>query len=1509
MNNFCTGNNFVIVTDTLFSCTSDTIRFNLHHGIQIAPQYTPFICSHLCNGTASIQVPGISNIKATWRLGDTIIYHSTTVSNLCLGNDTLIVNAPGCAADTAIFQIQPYPFIKIFLNNFNPRNLIPCPYPCNGFVQVILQGGQKNPTCIWSNGTKGTTDSTLCAGSTYTVIASDSVCYTSIYQVTMPPVLVRRDSIIILQAQSCFPTNSAKVLTYNFGTPIHYLWSNGDITAVADSLGLGTYTCIVSDSCFKDTLTVIVPSPLPKKNLKIILKQIKFACNKNVCNAMVQDSIIVAGYSPYTYYWEVKNRNIFSIGKNDTLGNLCYGDTVLLMVKDICGDSAFAQIVVDTGLFRIVVTPNTTDCAVKCNSTAKVNPINQPKYIGVPPYTYYWSNGTVGLNDSNLCPNKTYYVIGYDGCGRRDSVSFVVPRKTMSVYVQAIAKCFGACGGNALAIGYAGIPPYHYYWSNGQQNTAQATGLCNNQYYNCWAVDTCGDTAQITFKINQPLKPSVVFSTSPSCPNFCNGTISAVPMNGSPPYSYLWNTGATTATITNACSNILYSCTVKDSCGGSWSGSVKTQPVTALNVNISTSPSCGNSCTGSISFYVSSGGIPPYSYLWNTGATGSTLQNACADTIYTCIISDRCGDTIIRTAKTRKTSALSLTCTSSPSNCGLCNGAVYANLLGGQNPYKYFWSNGKTTSSFYNACADTIYRCIATDFCGDTLSGQTAPTKIKTTFKSTISTTPSCINVCTGTATISCVGNSPPYSYKWNNGTIGNQLTNACANTVYKCTIFSACGDSFSVSTSIAKQSPISNSVVLNNTNCNINCSANALVNTIGGVIPYQYLWSTGSTQSQTNGLCADSIYTCIVSSVCGSDTLQIHIPNFVSTPLILSVSTDTICGNVCNGKALATASGGTLPYAYKWSNGSTNPVQNNLCANNYYQCRVTDACLQTQATNFLFPAVSIMQPTLQFLKPPCDNGCHNVATINVAGGLSPISFLWKDGSRNSVDSNLCPEKNYCIIKDGCNNKDSFDFYIHRNLLLQNFVTTQLPSCIVNCSGSATLSTVGGLSPYRYRWANGDTMNFSKNLCVGNTFCIVKDACNQADTQNVFIQNKNLLKINTIATTPTCSNICIGSIALSVSGGDSLYRYLWNTGDTTAIIHSVCTGIYSVIITNPTCLPDTILDTFNLASSLITSSNVIANVQCNGDCNGVAITHPKGSNPPFNIVWNNNTAQKDSINNNLCSGISTLKITDSIGCIITDTLQIAQPTPLNVDTNNIPSHCNNSDGMLVAQASGGTKPYAYVWSNGIKIDSNKNIPSGNYGVIVTDSNGCQLSKNFTLTVLNAHVYVSHDTILHLGDSVKLFAYGAKKYFWQPAIALACDTCQQTIWKGIAKQSYCVIGIDRWNCADTACVTVDLFSICGDFAAIKMPNAFSPNNDGIDETYKPIVELPDCFSEILFRIYNRWGEQLFQATDFNIGWDGTFNGKQEPIETYVWYLKVKNYLGEEKMMKGDVILVR
>ncbi len=1583
-NNLCNGNYTVIVIDTLYGCNSDTVRFNIHHGIQIAPLFTSQICSHLCNGTATIQVPGISNTFSTWHLNDTTIYNTNSVANLCVGEDTVIVKYLGCGADTAIFTITPSPFIQLFENYYTPGGLLPCPLQCNGIGEVVAVGGMQAPTCIWSDGHVGTTDSNLCAGKVYTVSASDGSCYsTSIQIATAQPLGVLVNYVV---NGGCL--NNAYVQPINFGNPIFYHWSTGDTTLQVNGLQPGTYTCLVTDTC-GDAATVSIVVTHANKYVKIKLTQIRYGC---ACGNSVKDSVIQAGYPPYTYTWQIVNRHSTFTSSNQTLNNLCGGDTVRLTIKDACGYMDSSTIIIDTNKFKIFAYASTTvaTCNNVCKSKGHVYANSNPRLAGNPPYFFVWSNGQTGTTDTNLCPGKTYYVIGYDSCGRRDSFSLVVPTNvpTLNANIYSYPSCAGLCVGHVQVLVGSGVPPYHYHWNTTTQDISYLTGLCLGQQINCIVKDSCGDTLLLKTTIPSNQSLALTMGTSPSCPNFCNGTIYACGSNGMPPYTYTWNTGTIGSSINNACANTTYYCTVHDQCLDSTTQPITVASVYGLHTTFSTSPSCKYFCNGTISA-VPAGGLPPYHYHWNTGSYSSTISNACAFTSYYCTVYDNCGDSTIASAQTGINTSFHLSFTSALSCAKICSGQITAVGAGGVGPYFYHWSNGANTATINNVCPNVFYHCMAIDNCGDTLVDSFSCRIINASpLQVSITSIPSCANSCTGHLSVAASGGTQPYTYLWNTGTTTPYINNACSNTNYTCRVIDNCSDSIFASAQCTAHSPLHvsftsvplscaslcngrliatasggmspyhyywsngssaasitglcahvyykcmvidncadtlidsafcsispsnlhNTFTITNNNCANICAAIASISTTGGGgINYSYQWSNGAKSNIASNLCNDSTYQCIVNAVCSSDTLLIHIPKITSYSLNATLTIgDTICNNSCNGRATINVLSGNLPFVFSWNTiYNNNPTKNNCCSGTIYNCSVQDACQQTQNFSFKIPTYQPLNPSLQVISMACDNSCHDIATINATGGKLPYSYVWSNTVMNDTDSILCPGHNFCIITDACNSRDSFSFNLHRSISLQNFITTS-PSCEISCTGKAQLSTVGGLSPYKYAWINGDTTSFTSTLCIGKTLCVVKDNCHHADSVFVTIDTLPALKIDSIFSTPTCYNICTGIAMVKVSGGDSIYHYQWNTGSKATNLQSLCAGVYSVIITNPGCMNAILKDTFNLVSTLLSQAKIVAPTKCVGSCDGIATARALGNHAPFTFLWNGNAAQHDSVNNQLCVGKNVVMITDSMGCITTDTLQMTQPQPLAADTILKLAHCTNSDGEIIANGKGGTPPYYYVWSNHVFIDTNKNIPSGNYKLVITDSNGCVSNSIFTLSSLAAKVYVSHDTTVHIGREVNIFAYGTQKYFWKPSTNLSCDTCPSTTWNGTTKQIYCVTGTDEFGCIDSACVTIDLFNICGDLADIHLPNAFTPNGDGMNELFKPIVEQPECFSEIVFKIYNRWGQQLFQANDFNIGWDGTFKAKQQPLDTYVWYLKAKNYLGEEKMMKGDVILIR
>lgn len=178
-----------------------------------------------------------------------------------------------------------------------------------------------------------------------------------------------------------------------------------------------------------------------------------------------------------------------------------------------------------------------------------------------------------------------------------------------------------------------------------------------------------------------------------------------------------------------------------------------------------------------------------------------------------------------------------------------------------------------------------------------------------------------------------------------------------------------------------------------------------------------------------------------------------------------------------------------------------------------------------------------------------------------------------------------------------------------------------------------------------------------------------------------------------------------------------------------------------------------------------------------------------------------------------------------------------------------------------------------------------------------DSTFLHTRPPFTLTNLTAS-----QTIFY-GDSIMLNADGAKYYTWTPPLWLN-DPNSKMPWASPKERTlYTVYGLNQYGCRDTGYVTIDINYTMSEF----IPNAFTPNGDGRNDVFRltgiRFQELQE------FRVFNRWGEQVFSTINPEAGWDGTFNGKPAEIGTYTYLIRVALPDGTARRYKGDVLLLR
>jgi gliding motility-associated-like protein len=193
---------------------------------------------------------------------------------------------------------------------------------------------------------------------------------------------------------------------------------------------------------------------------------------------------------------------------------------------------------------------------------------------------------------------------------------------------------------------------------------------------------------------------------------------------------------------------------------------------------------------------------------------------------------------------------------------------------------------------------------------------------------------------------------------------------------------------------------------------------------------------------------------------------------------------------------------------------------------------------------------------------------------------------------------------------------------------------------------------------------------------------------------------------------------------------------------------------------------------------------------------------------------------------------------------------------------------------------------------------------------VTDANGCTQAQTVSVTQTSgptANVTASLTTITAGGNS-QLTATGGGTYSWSPAGGLSCVTCANPLASPTQTSSYCVFVTDANGCVDTACVTITLEIPCVLQALDKLlPNAFSPNGDTHNDQY--CVPENVCIVSFVLKVYDRWGENVFESETFSHCWDGSYKGKELNSDVFVYYFNALLSDGTSFSQKGNISLTR
>ncbi|MCX6294528.1 MAG: gliding motility-associated C-terminal domain-containing protein [Bacteroidetes bacterium] len=1334
----CAGTYNLTVTDSNL-CTSTMPVTITQPAVLSAPITSATSSCNVCNGTATVTPVG-GTAPYTYLWNDGAAQTTQTAVGLC-PNVTYIVtvtDAHGCVTTNTVTILQ-----TIIISITTSNTTLSCFGACDGIATANASGVTIPYVFIWT-GPSGIVSLTqtavgLCAG-TYTVNVSDAAGCFNIDSVTFtnpPQLIVSATSTNLTCGGICTGTGTASSIG---GSGVYsYLWSDGQITSTATALCAGTYSVTVTDinGCTDSTQVTITQPPLLVDNVTITPANCTFA-----------DGVIsvapTGGTPPYSYNWGGAPTG----DGTPTITNLLPG-VYTLVITDFSGCVFnFNYLLSNLTGPAIVMSHTNISCFGACNGTATATASG-----GAGGYIYDWAPGApVGDGSpviTALCGTATYTIQVTDaaGCIKFDTAKIINPALITPNPTVVNESCGGTCDGSISLAPTGGTGGYTYLWTGGQI-TSSISGLCAGAYsFTVTDANGCDSSLTITL-VSPPVLIVTLSSTNVLCNSACNGTATAGVVGGTGPgtYTYSWlpapplGPGFPLPNVIGLCPNS-YTVTVTDANGCTAADTVLiTQPVALTSVTSQTNASCFGVCDGQ-ALVTASGGTIPYSYLWNPGAIANdTASGLCAGS-YNATVTDLNGCVSSPPAVViSEPAAIVPNATGVNSSCNAsCNGTATANPTGGSGVYTYLWNDplGQTTQTAVGLCAGTYLVTVDDGNCAATQNVTLVDPPVLNANPTSIS--PTCANGCDGSVTSSPLGGTGGYTYSWSPGGAITPTVNSLCPNIYTVTVTDANNCKDTVSLTLFNTLPIDIIVGSTPANCGA-CDGTISITPITGTPAYSYVWTiggiappppfAGNGTSSVSNVCA-GLYSVLVTDANGCDSVFTIPMNNSSGPTgEVVTTTPATCNGVCNGTGSIIPVGGVPPYTFLWNDGpaTANDSASNLCAGNYF-VQVTDGsgCIH-------FSPVTIAEPlpildNAVITSALCSNICTGAITVAPTGGTAGYTYDWSPGAPagdlTPAVTGLCSGTYTLLVTDSnlCTKIDSF--VVTQSTPLSATIAATNISCASICNGMAYVTITSGTAPFTIQWNDpaGQTNDTATALCAGNYSIEITDALGCILTLNTTVNAAPAILANAVISGATCG-LCDGSATLAPSGGTAGYTYLWSNGQTTATATTLCSGLYTVNITDAvgcvSSVPIPVSNTGGPSSATITSLNNT----CNGSCNGavIAIT-PVGGVAPYTFLWISSGLTTSTLSG-LCAGTYFVQITDANGCSLLDSVIITEPGAILANQVISAATCGACDGSITVAASGGVLPYTYLWNTGSISPAPINLCAGVYSVDITDANGC-----------------------------------------------------------------------------------------------------------------------------------------------------------------------------------------
>jgi len=1243
----------------------------------------------------------------------------------------------------------------------------------DGFIDLTVSGGIAPYTYIWSNGSSSEDLINLPAG-TYILSITDSLGCSSADSYSLSSPASNLQLTAILSDYAGYGVSSYGVsdgfidLEVSGGlSPYTYIWSNGAIAQDISILGSGVFFVTVTDS-IGTTLTdnFTITSPLNTAPLAITAILTDNDCFGDCFGEI--DVSVSGGTSPYSFNW--------SNGMNlEDITGLCNGTYTVTVSDSVASSLSMPWSYTNSYINHTLLVTGST--------LINGSPLDSGDYVGV----FYDLNGTLqcggytlwnasGSNVVTAWGDDSYSSIK-DGFSAGESISwkawrlvdgFIVDLNVIYtsgpvVYttqgISTVASLSGSYNAGAIAnnevlsliissqsnitlsaqltdySGYGvstygasdgsidlslngGISPYTYLWSNGQ-NTEDLINIPADTY-DVSISDALACTASESFTLTSPgylYIDTVIISDysgyNVSGSNANDGFIDITVVGGSGPFYYTWSTGMMLEDLQNLIAGT-YTVTVSDMGGLTISETyilaapVAGAPLSAI-VSIINIPCYGN-CNGEIDLNIT-GGSYPYSFLWSDGSTDEDRTALCAGT-YSCTITDYQATNIAIMPWTFSNTGLNMNI-AIPSGTVMVNGApitngdvlgVFYDSLGFERCAGHITWNGNTNvmvawgdQNYSNPEGFALNELIkwklwrAIDGYVVNMQASYVPGSQGTGFYHN-----------NGLAALTnLVGSYNP---------AGTQLT---AQYSYQVLTL----DSFYLDTALTLADPA------------FPYSGAIDLTPVNGTPPIDVSTNVGILNLSTLNAGYYSI-TATDSAGCIAITDVYLEQSYELDPIVVTpMISNPTCAGACNGEISISLSGGLAPYYHQWNGYGASDTISNLCEGQYLLSCI-DAYQGPFFTNWDYTQTSLTHnftfSQIVLDGTPIPTGSSVPQEFKVGAFYRDNGLLRCAGSFNNIivpgavpviayaDNPITP------IKDGFTPGDSIYWYYRYVSSAGAVFQGRLNASYSSSGNNSGIFTIGASSFVPF---------LSSPAFIEYSFLV-----EAPDSIQATYVLSDYTGFNTSA-----YGISDGSIDLTVSGGTSPYVYMWSDGSTTEDRINVAAGSYQITITD-TNLCDSILYNFTLTSpppAPITFVDTVFQTSCYTLCDGGVEMMVSGGYTPYSFEWSN--GDTTAISNNLCAGLYELSVSSDTSLFIFQ-FEVLEPDSLMLDF--IITHLSTNSatfGAIDLSVSGGTAPYAYLWSTGSNLEDVSPADLGLHEVIVTDAHGCEVSGETIILLMNSSI--------------------------------------------------------------------------------------------------------------------------------------------------------------------------